>query len=85
MSLPKFLHKVPSQRADYLKLADTTLFLRRFFPIRWVENDVTADRGIQIWDGIVKLIKFISQKPESFGPKDKSFGNFGTAPQQPMD
>ena len=80
MSLSKFLHKVPLQRADYLKLADTTLFLHIFFPIRWVENDVTADRGIQIWDSIVKLIKFILQKPESSGPKNKSFDAFGTAP-----
>ena len=80
MNLSKFLHKVPSQRADYLKLADTTLFLHRFSPIRWVENDVNADRGIQIWDGIVNLIKFILQKPESSGPKDKSFDNYGTAP-----
>ena len=75
-SVYKFLHKVPLRRADYLKLADTKLFPHGFSPTRWVENDVVADRGIQIWNVIVKLIKFILKKLESYGPKDnKLFDN----------
>ena len=72
----KFLHNAPSPCADYLKVADTMVFPHRFSPTRWVENIVVADRGIQIWDGIVKLIKFTLQKPQSSRPKDiKSFDN----------
>ena len=82
ISMYKFLHKATSRCTDYRKLADAMLFSPGFSPTRWVENDVVADRGIQIWDVIVKLIRFILQKPLSSRPKDKkSFDNsFSTAP-----
>ena len=76
MGMYKFLHKAPARRADYLKLADTSLFPHRFAPTRWVENAMVAERGIEIWDGIVKLIKFILEKTPSSRPKDnKSYEN----------
>lgn len=72
MSMYEFLHKAPSRRPDYLELADTTLFPHRFSPTRRAEYDVAADRGIQIWNSIVRFIKFILQNPQSYRPKDKS-------------
>ena len=35
-----------SWNADFLKLEDTMQFPYRFSPIRWVENNVVAERGI---------------------------------------
>ena len=65
MSMYKFFHKAASECADYHKLADTMLFPHRFSLIRWVENNVVADRGIQICDGIIKLIKVQGQTTTS--------------------
>lgn len=72
----KFLKKSPARRGDYLKLSDTGIFPLQFVATRWTENDVVAERGVSIWDDMVKLIKFTLAKVPSKQPKDnKSYQN----------
>ena len=78
MSIYRFLLEAPLRRADYLKLANTMLLPHIFSPARWVEKDMVAAGGIQIGDGIVRLIKFILQKAQSY--RVKVLWQLGTVP-----
>ena len=72
----KFLKKAPARRGDYLQLSVTCIFPLQFIATRWTENDIVAERGVTIWDDIVKLIKFTLGKTKSKQPKDnKSYDN----------
>ena len=52
----KFLHK-SSKRAEYLRVRSSGLYPEKFCATQWVENESIANQAIEIWGGIVALIK----------------------------
>ena len=50
-----------------------------FFIFRWVEDKVVAERLIEIWDNVIKIVKFWEGLPKSKRPSSKSYENVKTA------
>ena len=49
------------------------------FIFRWVEDKVVAERLIEIWDNIVKIVKFWEGLPKSKRPAYKSYASVKSA------
>lgn len=52
------LHDTPARRDDYVAVTGETKFPLFFCATRWVEDTAVADRLIEIWDAITKIIRF---------------------------
>ena len=66
----KFLHNSPTIRAEYIRFSVSGLFPEKFCTTWWVENEIVANRAIEFWSYIVKLIKLFLAKAPSRQPKD---------------
>ena len=71
----KFLHNSLTRRAEYLRVSSSGLYPEKFCAARWVENERVANRAIEIYGGIVELIKLFATKTPSKQPKDNASYN----------
>ncbi|XP_047140612.1 uncharacterized protein LOC124815840 [Hydra vulgaris] len=71
----QILHDSPARRQDYETVTGATKYLLFFCRTRWVESNSVADRCIEIWPNICKLIEFWEKLPSSKQPKSRSFLN----------
>ena len=69
----KLLHDSPACRADYISVTGSTLFPFSFCATRWVEDKKVADRAIEIWVNICKIIDVWQKLAPSQRPKCKSY------------
>ena len=76
-SVPKILKALarlfldsPTRRADYVEMTGTT---------RWIEDEPVAQRAIQIWDHVGKIVKYWSKLPKSKQPSAKCYSTIKDA------
>ena len=67
------LHDTPARREDYISITGEERFPLFFCASRWVEDTVVADRLIEIWDSIIKIVRYWEKLPKSKQPASKSF------------
>ena len=53
-----FLHDTPARRKDYISITGEERFPLVFCATRWVEDTVVADQLIEIWDSIIKIVRY---------------------------
>ena len=68
-----FLHDTPARRKDYISITGEERFPLFFCATRWVEDTVVADQLIEIWDSIIKIVRYWEKLPKSKQPASKSF------------
>ena len=78
------LHNTPARRADFITVTSCGLFPLFFCATRWVEDQAPADRLIQIWPNIVKIVKFWLGLPKRKQPSGKSFDAVNLAVKDPL-
>ena len=71
----QILHESPARCEDYETVTGATKYPLFFCETRWVESKSVADRAIEIWPNICKLVEFWEKLPSSKRPKSKSFLN----------
>ena len=52
------LHDTPEKREDYISITGGERFPLFICAARWVEDTVVADRLIEIWDSIIKIVMY---------------------------
>ena len=75
----KLLHDSPARRADYIIVTGSTLFPFSFCVARWVKDKKVADRAIEIWVNICKIIDVWQKLASSERPKCKKYITVVTA------
>ena len=65
----KFFYDAPARRGAYIRESRSQTFPKRFFSVRWVENDEVAERAIEVWPNVCKTIKWFKLQPSSKQPK----------------
>ena len=68
----QLLHDTPARRTDYISVT-SNLFPLPFCGIRWVEDLKVAERVLEVWPNIAKIVAFWRSLPESKQPFSKSF------------
>jgi len=71
----QILHESPARREDYESITGQAIYPLFFCATRWTESKPVADRAINIWPSICKLVEFWEKLPPSKRPKSKSFLN----------
>ena len=65
----QILHDSVAHRVDFISITKSTKFPLAFSTTCWVEDQLAADRLIQIWPDIMKTVKYwilpISKQPQS--------------------
>ena len=69
----QILHDSPARRADYITITKSNKFPLAFCSTRWIEDRPVADRLLEIWPEIVKVVKYWNSLPKSKQPKCKTF------------
>ena len=67
----------PARREIYIRECGSSVFLMKFCQTRWIEDDSVAERAIELWPNIVKVIKYYQEQAPSYRPKNnKSYDTF---------
>ena len=69
----QILHDSPSRRADYFSVSRSNIFFLLFCVTRWVKDKKVAERLLEIWPHISKVVAFWLKLPKSRQPKCKRF------------
>ena len=69
----KLFQDSPARRDIYVRENKGTIFPRKFCPTRWVENVTAAERAINAWFSVLKVIKYYEGLAPSKRPKNKSY------------
>ena len=69
----QILHDSPARRADYITITKSNKFPLAFCSTRWIEDRHVADRLLEIWPEIVKVVNYWNSLPKSKQPKCKTF------------
>ena len=77
-------HDTPARGEDYIAIAGGERFPLFFCATRWVEDTIVADRLIEIWDSIIKIIRYWEKVPISDRLYSKSFLNTQQAVSDPF-
>ena len=67
------LHDTPARREDFISVRGEERFPLFFCATRWVEDTVFADRFVEIWESITKIVRYWERLPKSKQPSSKSF------------
>ena len=78
------LHDTPARRADYISITSSILFPLFFCATRWVDDKAPADRLIDIWPNIIKIVKFWLSLTKKKQPSGKSFDAVKSAVEDPL-
>ena len=60
----------PARREIYIRECGSTVFSMKFSQTRWIEDDSVAERAIELWPNIVKVIKYYQEQAPSYRPKN---------------
>ena len=72
-SLFNLFHDSTARRDLYIMINESKVFALRFCPTRWVENEPVAERAVQVWDPVLKVIQhYATNVVPSKRPKDNS-------------
>ena len=71
----QILHESPARREDIESVTGTNKYPLFFCSTRLVKNKSVADRAIEIWPSIYRLVEFWEKLLPSKRPKSKSFLN----------
>ena len=69
----QILHDSPARRADYIIITKSNKFPLAFCSTRWIEDRPVADRLLEIWPEIVKVVNYWNSLPKSKQPTCKTF------------
>ena len=69
----QILRDSPACRADYITITKSNKFPLAFCSTRWIEDRPVADRLLEIWPEIVKVVNYWNSLPKSKQPKCKTF------------
>ena len=69
----QILHDSPARRVDYISVSRYNIFSLLFCVTRWVEDKKVAERLLEIWPHISKVVAFWLKLPKSRRPKCKGF------------
>ena len=71
----QILHNTPARRDDFVAVTGSTKYPLYFCATRWVENKLVADRMLEVWPNIKKIVQFWEGLPKSKQPSCKSYSN----------
>ena len=72
-SLFNLFYDSPARRDLYIIINESKVFALRFCPTRWVENEPVAERAVEVWDPVQKVIQhYATNVVPSKRPKDNS-------------
>ena len=80
----QILHDTPARRDDYTSITGSETFPLSFCATRWIEDRAVADRLIELWDNITKIMAYWEKLPKSKQPSSKSFFNVYKAVKDPL-
>ena len=69
----QILHDSPASRAYYITITKSNKFPLAFCSTRWIEDRPVADRLLEIWPEIVKVVNYWNSLPKSKQLKCKTF------------
>lgn len=52
------IDKMSLRRADFKNVSDMNVFLLQFCSHRWVQNKIVPKRGDELWENMIKKVKF---------------------------
>ena len=55
----------PARWSDYVQMTGSSLFPMSSCATRWIEDEPVAQRAIQIWDKVGKVVKYLRKLPKS--------------------
>ena len=67
------LHDLPAHSEDFQVVTKSNLYPLYFCATRWVENKCVADRMVEVWPNIKKVMKFWKSLPKYKQPTCKSY------------
>ena len=72
----QILHDTPARRADFISTTGSDKFPLSFCGIRWVEDQNVAERLLEVWPNIIKIVAFWKSLPKSKQPSSKTLKLF---------
>ena len=72
-SIYTLLHDTPARRADYISITECDKFPFAYCATRWVEDKKVADRAVEIWPNIKKVVEKWEKLAPSERPKGKNY------------
>ena len=63
----------PARREVYTRISESSKFAFQFCATRWVEDEMVAQRGMEIWPNFVKVVKHWESQCKSSRPDNKSY------------
>ena len=66
-------HDTPARRADYISIAECNKFPFAYCATRWVEDKKVADRAVEIWPNIKRVVEKWEKLASSKRPKGKNY------------
>ena len=74
-SIYTLLHDTPARRADYISITECDKFPFAYCATRWVEDKKVADRAVEIWPNIKKVVEKWEKLAPSKRPKEKKLSD----------
>lgn len=72
-SIYTLLHDTPARRADYISITECDEFPFAFCATRWVEDMKVANRAVELWPNIKKVVEKWEKLAPSKRPKGKNY------------
>ena len=72
-SIYTLLHDTPARRADYISITECDKFPFAYCATRWVEDKKVADRAVEIWPKIKRVVEKWEKLAPSKRPKGKNY------------
>ena len=77
-------HQTSARRADYTTVTGRKTFPKMFCKVRWVESKPVAERAIDIWPDVEKMLAFWEKKKKHQRPQGKSYEVVPSAVKEPL-
>ncbi|XP_066936367.1 uncharacterized protein [Clytia hemisphaerica] len=71
----QLFHDSPARREDYIKKTECKKFPSSFCATRWIEDRPVADRLVELWPNMVKMVNHWESLSRSKRPSSKSYQN----------
>ena len=72
-SVYTLIHDTSARRADYISITECDKFPFAYCATRWVEDKKVADRAVEIWPNIKKVVEKWEKLAPSERPKGKNY------------
>ena len=78
------LHDTPARKEDFTRLTGGTKFPLFFCATRWVEDRQVADRLIEIWTQLVKIVDYWGGLAKKKQPSSQSYNHYKECVTDPL-